>query len=191
GQALGGIINVITKSGSNAFHGSLYGYFAPARLAVDNKNLNNVLTATTVTYLRNSSTFDFGGDFGGPILRDKLFFYGGFNPVYNNNYEIADPQFGNFHLGYVNGSSKTLDYTGKINWNISSKHQLEGSVFGDPSTTPMTYNRGLNSNDDLRESKFDYGSRTWTGRYTGALTSTLILTANYSEYYNHFDETPK
>jgi Carboxypeptidase regulatory-like domain/TonB dependent receptor-like, beta-barrel/TonB-dependent Receptor Plug Domain len=190
GAALGGIINVITKSGSNNFHGSVYGYFAPTGLSVNNKDLNDVLT-NKLTYVQNQSTFDFGGDFGGYIIKDKLFFYGGFNPVFNNSYQEAAQGFGNYSLGLVNVSSKTLDYTGKINWNIGSKHQLEGSVFGDPSNTPMTYNRGLNSSDDLRESKFDYGSRTWTGRYTGAFTSSLVVTANYSEYFNHFTETPK
>ena len=144
-----------------------------------------------VTYLKNQSTFDFGADAGGYIKKDKLFFYGGFNPVFNNSYQQADPSFGNYSLGLVNVSSRTFDYTAKVNWNINSKNQLEGSVFGDPSSTPMTYNRGLNSNNDLRESKFSYGSRTWSGRYTGTLTNAFVLTANYSEYYNHFDETPK
>ena len=190
GQALGGIINVITKSGTNKFHGSFYGYFAPTALAADYKDLNPLVT-DKVTYVKNQSTFDFGGDIGGYLKKDKLFFYGGFNPVFNNSYQEADPAFGNYALGLVNVSSRTFDYTGKINWNITSKHQLEGSVFGDPSSTPMTYNRGLNSSNDLRESKFSFGSRTWTGRYTGTLTNSLILTANYSEYYNHFDETPK
>ncbi len=190
GQALGGIINVITKSGSNNFHGSVYAYLSPTWLSANNKDLNNVLTASQVTYNKNSSTYDFGGDFGGPILKNRLFFYGGFNPVFNNNYDIASPLYGNYSLGYLNVSSKTLDYTGKINWNIGSRHQLEGSVFGDPSTTPMTYNRGLNASNNLRESKFDYGSRTWTGRYTGALTPAIVVTANYSNYNNHFTETP-
>ena len=190
GQALGGIVNVITKSGGNAFHGSLYGYFAPTGLAVQNRNVDPLLVSK-IDYVQTQSTFDFGGDFGGHIIKDKLFFYGGFNPVFNNSYRRADPEFGNFSLGLVNVSSRTMDYTGKINWNISSKHQLEGSVFGDPSTTPTTYNRGLNSNDNLRTSALDFGSRTWTGRYTGTLTNSLILTANYSEYFNKFHETPQ
>lgn len=190
GQALGGIINVITKSGSNKFHGSLYGYFAPTALSANFKNANPLLVSK-LEYTKNVSTFDFGADAGGYLKKDKLFFYGGFNPVFNNAYHLADPEFANNALGLVNVSSRTFDYTAKINWNINSKNQLEGSVFGDPSSTPMTYNRGLNSGDNLRESKFSYGSRTWSGRYTGALTNALVLTANYSEYYNHFDETPK
>lgn len=190
GQALGGIINVITKSGTNAFHGSAYGYFAPTALAADYLNLNPQLQAKQ-TYTKTASTFDFGGDFGGYLIKDKLFFYGGINPVFNRSYQIADPEFANYALGLVNIPSQTLNYTGKIDWNISRKHQLEGSVFGDPSSTPTTYNRGLNASNDLRESKLEFGSRTWTGRYTGTLTNALVVTANYSEYNNHFQELPK
>jgi hypothetical protein len=190
GQALGGVVNVVTKSGSNSFHGSAYGYFGPTHLAVNNRNVNPSLVSK-ITYVQNQSTFDFGGDFGGYIIKDKLFFYGGINPVFDNSYQRADPSFGNFALGSVNVSANTVNYTGKINWNIGSKHQLEGSVFGDPSSTPTTFNRGLNSNDNLRESALSYGSRTWSGRYTGALTNSLVVMANYSEYYNHFNENPK
>jgi hypothetical protein len=190
GQALGGVVNVVTKSGTNTFHGSAYGYFGPTHLAVNNRNVNPSLVSK-ITYVQNQSTFDFGGDFGGYLIKDKLFFYGGINPVFDNSYQQADPSFGNSALGTVNVSANTVNYTGKLNWNIGSKHQLEGSVFGDPSTTPTTFNRGLNSNDNLRESALNYGSRTWSGRYTGALTNTLVVTANYSEYYNHFNETPK
>ena len=191
GQALGGVINAVTKSGSNSFHGSIYGYFAPTHLAVDNKNANPLLVSK-VTYIENQSAFDFGGDFGGHILKEKLFFYGGINPVFDNSYRSADSQFANSALGLVNVKTHTLDYTGKINWNISSKHQLEGSVFADPSTGPQGFQRttSLSSNNTLRESSLDFGSRTWTGRYTGTLTSSLVVTANYSEFFNHIDETP-
>ena len=191
GQALGGVINAVTKSGSNAFHGSVYGYFGPTHLSVDNPNVNPLLV-TKITYLENQSSYDFGGDFGGYIWKDKLFFYGGINPVFNNSYREADPKFANSALGLVNVKSNTLDYTGKINWNINSKHQLEGSVFGDPSHAPTGFQRttSLSSNNTLRESSLDYGSRTWTGRYTGSLSSSLVVTANYSEFFNHIDETP-
>src|SRR5205807_6727829 len=86
-----------------------------------------------------------------------------------------------------------LNYVGKLNYNLGSKHQLEGSVFGDPSNTPTNYTRGssLASSNNLRESGLDYGSRTWTGRYNGALTNTWVASVNYSNYFNKFTENPK
>ena len=195
GTALGGVINVVTKSGSNAYHGSIYGYFQPQQFEATRPNANPLLV-TKGTYLANVGNIDFGGDFGGYLKKDKIFFYGGFNPTYGTAYQRADPKFANFQLGVVGVRTTTLNYTGKINWNLSPKHSIEGTVFGDPATTPTTYNRGLNTVlagspvDNLTTSSLDYGSRTWSGRYTGALTSKWIVTAGYSDHYNKLSETP-
>ncbi len=67
GRSAGSAINVITKSGTNNFHGSAFEYFRTESLTAatsDGKPLNN--------FRRNQ----FGGSFGGPIKNDKLFFFG-------------------------------------------------------------------------------------------------------------------
>jgi hypothetical protein len=67
GRALGGVINAHLRSGTNRFHGSLFEYFR-----------NDALDATPpfspskLPYKFNQ----YGGSFGGPILKDKLFFFG-------------------------------------------------------------------------------------------------------------------
>ena len=71
GRASGGVVNVATKSGVNQFHGSAYDF-----------NRLSAYTANTVynaqsgiakgKYTRNQ----FGGTLGGPIVKDKLFFFG-------------------------------------------------------------------------------------------------------------------
>lgn len=67
-HGLGGIVvNAITKSGSNAYHGTLWEFMRNDKL--DAKSF----FATSKSKLRQNQ---FGGDFGGPILRNKLFFYG-------------------------------------------------------------------------------------------------------------------
>ena len=78
GQFMGGVISVITKSGTNAYHGDAFEFFR-----------NNDLNANE--WLRNFSQFssesanpqnlrwnDFGGTIGGPIKKNKLFFFGDF-----------------------------------------------------------------------------------------------------------------
>ena len=201
GQALGGVVNVLTKSGSNVFHGSFYSYFAPREFEATRPDVNRVVNNVT-TRIVAAGNYDFGGDFGGYIKKDKLFFYGGFNPQYGYSYRAAAATvpltgkptgFANASLGTISVETRTLNYVGKINWNISSRHQLEGSVFGDPSITPTNFTRvsSLSSSDNLRESGLDYGSRTWTGRYNGALTNTWVVSANFSNYFNSFTESPK
>ncbi len=201
GEALGGVVNVLTKSGSNAYHGDVFAYFGPQQFEATRTNANPLLVSK-FDYLEHQGSLDYGADGGGYFLKDKLFWYGGINPLYNHNYKRADPSFADSQLGAVDKEYRTLDYTAKIDYNLSSKHQFEGSVFGDPSNTPMTFNAAIpttplldangnkNPVDLSSESKLEYGTRTWTGRYNGTLTSRWLVTANYSNYHNTLTETP-
>lgn len=70
GRASGGIVNVSTRSGTNSFHGTLWEY---NRLSAytSNTETNDAQALPKGTYTRNQ----FGGAVGGPILKDKLFFF--------------------------------------------------------------------------------------------------------------------
>jgi outer membrane receptor protein involved in Fe transport len=71
GRSEGAAINVITKQGSNSYHGSLFGYFRDSALNTDEKDPNGDGTSTPV-HPDYSRQF-FGGSVGGPIKKDKLF----------------------------------------------------------------------------------------------------------------------
>jgi hypothetical protein len=192
GQALGGTVNLATKSGGNQYHGTLYAYFQPRQFEAARPDANR-LTVSQRTQIVNEGRYDFGGDAGGYLVRNKLFFYGGFNPQFLRSYRRAPAVFANSVLGEVPVKSRTLNYTGKLSWNWSPRHQFEASIFGDPSATPMGYTRvnALAADDDSLASKLDFGSRTWTGRYTGEWTPSWLFTANFSRYFSKFRETPK
>jgi hypothetical protein len=66
GRFPGGVVNVITRSGANQYHGVAYDYLRNTAL-----NSRNYFTAGTTPLVYNV----FGGAVGGPILRDKAFFY--------------------------------------------------------------------------------------------------------------------
>lgn len=77
GRSSGAQVSMVTKSGSNKFHGSLYEYHRPTFTVANdwfNKQaeLNQGLPNVPGKVLRNI----FGGTLGGPILKDKLFFFG-------------------------------------------------------------------------------------------------------------------
>ena len=79
GHSSGGQFNTTVKSGTNKFHGSAYEYFR-------NRNLNAVDQTWVQQGLTSNPRFDsnrFGGTIGGPIIKDKLFFFTNFerNPV--------------------------------------------------------------------------------------------------------------
>ena len=68
GRALGGIVNIVTKSGTNDWHGSGYEYFR--HQALDARSL--LQPAPQADTLHQSQ---FGGTLGGPIKKDKFFFF--------------------------------------------------------------------------------------------------------------------
>jgi hypothetical protein len=72
GFTVGTAINVITKSGTNEYHGSAYGYFHDEN--TDAANFFNSYSPTPNTKPFEQSAI-FGGTFGGPIKKDKLFFF--------------------------------------------------------------------------------------------------------------------
>ncbi|HEV2710662.1 MAG TPA: carboxypeptidase regulatory-like domain-containing protein [Edaphobacter sp.] len=69
GRALGGYINMVTKSGTNALHGSLYGYLRNQRLNANNALSQSKLPITQAQY---------GASLAGPILRNRTFYFANF-----------------------------------------------------------------------------------------------------------------
>jgi outer membrane receptor protein involved in Fe transport len=70
GHAGGAVINVVTKSGTNKFHGTGFEFYRDRSLNA-NDPINIILRRAKSPYHFNQ----FGGDIGGPILKDKLFFF--------------------------------------------------------------------------------------------------------------------
>ncbi|HXE89824.1 MAG TPA: TonB-dependent receptor [Terriglobales bacterium] len=81
GRTLGGIVNTVTKSGTNNFHGGIYEFFRNGAL-----NANNPLATSNVLRLNQ-----FGANLGGPIAKEKTFFFTGYegqrrgqSPIYSS-----------------------------------------------------------------------------------------------------------
>src|SRR5262249_13936918 len=121
GKSTGGIFNVITKSGGNEFHGDIFGYGTTKGLVREVKNF-----PFTGSAANGFSEADFGGDIGGPIVKDKLWFFGAFNPQRRTNHFLTQT----FHAPASN-KVKIPFYAGKITWALNSKNTLTGSTFGD------------------------------------------------------------
>jgi len=71
GRAGGAVINLITKSGTNAFHGGVYEYFRNDKL-----NANDFFANSSGIGRAEFRQNQFGGSLGGPIRRNKTFFFG-------------------------------------------------------------------------------------------------------------------
>src|SRR5882724_5560331 len=72
GRTAGGVINVITKSGTNQLHGTAFEYFRTEALTADTSDGKP---------LKDFRRNQFGGTLGGPIVKDKMFFFGAFEHI--------------------------------------------------------------------------------------------------------------
>jgi outer membrane receptor protein involved in Fe transport len=86
GRAQGGILNVVTESGSNEFHGSVFSYYTPGWGAGGTKKIS-VAGQTLQANQSLNYIGDVGFDLGGPIIKDKLWFYTGFD-VARTSYDV-------------------------------------------------------------------------------------------------------
>src|SRR5437867_1133017 len=121
GKSTSGIFNVITKSGGNEIHGDIFGYGTTKGLVRGVKNF-----PFTGASANGFSEIDAGGDIGGPIKKDKLWFFGAFNPQRRTNYYLTQT----FFQPAQNKVSIPF-YAGKITWALNNKNTLTGSTFGD------------------------------------------------------------
>jgi hypothetical protein len=107
GNHSGGVFNAVTKSGTNTFHGSAFEFLRNDNLDAsrweDNKN-----GKTKPEFKRNQ----FGGSLGGPIARDRTFFFGSFEGLRENIGEIATFNVPGAELR--RGDIQTLDANGNF-----------------------------------------------------------------------------
>ncbi|MFN8012213.1 MAG: TonB-dependent receptor [Holophagaceae bacterium] len=133
GKALGGIINVITKSGGNEFTGDAFLYFEGQFLKSGNRHVNDVNQRTKPLLLENK-TFELGFDVGGALVKDKLWFFVAYDRRSNkqqNQIRVDGPNF-----GQVADSDSTRDlFAAKLTWQIAEGHTLIAQVLGDPEKT--------------------------------------------------------
>ncbi len=202
GQATGGVVNVVTKSGSNEFNGAVFGYFRPGALEGEWDQLQTP-QGTVNTTERNE--YDFGVSLGGPIMKDKLFFFGTFNPQFNNRTFIAPEPSGGVvfpfrALGEVERKRRSISYAGKLTWQAASNHRFDLSMFGDPSKGDM----GLQRTTTLRRvaypgapgttaieggfSEIIYGGHSQTLRYDGIMSPNWLIEASVARSISKFEE---
>jgi outer membrane receptor protein involved in Fe transport len=132
GRSEGAAINMITKQGSNVYHGSVFGYFRDTNLNTDEKDPNGDGTSTKShpSYTRQQ----FGGSVGGPFVKDKLFGFFAIEREREHQEQAEDPvAFNELTLaknaGLAAQPSATISrpffetrYNGRVDWTINNKN---------------------------------------------------------------------
>ena len=179
GRAVGGIVNIVTKSGTNDLRGSVYEYFRNDAL-----DAKSILSQPGLTKLQQNQ---FGVSLGGPLVKDQVFFFGNYegqrrreSPFYNAALSA--------NIGAVNTAKTTLfglppeelnvtrtaytdNFLAKIDHSLSQSHLLTGRYFfndgrftnqsplNDGFDAPSTFRRGYVTVERRRIGTHTDGSR--------------------------------
>ncbi|MEG8053515.1 TonB-dependent receptor [Sphingomonas aerolata] len=189
GRATGGVVNATTKRGSNEFHGSVLFNWEP----------NDLASTAPNTYLADNdgdvnSRTETVFQLSGPIIKDRLFFYG--------LYQFRDVKTENGALGNVNPANNrsTLQrsnspfYGGKIDAIITDGHRLEGTYFNTTqitNTVTSVYDSSTNTRGAfVGGSRIRSGGANYVGRYTGTFAPWITLSAAYGVNKNRAGSLP-
>ena len=140
GRAAGAVINVVTKSGTNDFHGSLFEFYRDKSLNA-NTFFNNAANRPRPALHVNQ----FGGNIGGPIIKNKLFFFFDYDGQRRNDpVDVVllgtrvlptDPNFAAQQAALAEiapragGYPRTLNqnvYLAKVDWQLTNNNRLSG-----------------------------------------------------------------
>jgi hypothetical protein len=185
GRASGGIVNVTTKSGTNAFHGGVW-EFNRLSAYTSNTVLNAQQGLPKGIYTRNQ----FGFDVGGPIMKDKLFFFGSteWTRVRSNAVSIAaipTPQF--LALSAPNTQAFFSQYGGGKTFNFTKTYTAGAlGIAGVPANTPafgvVQYTAPTNAGGSLPQNTYNI-----VGRFDYNLSDRTQVFFRYANY-NEIDE---
>lgn len=200
GQSQGGIVNIVTQSGSNEYHGAIYGFASPKAFERNRKQPDDFPRRNPGGKILHQEAYDAGVDVSGyvPGARNNLFFFGSFNPTVRRDI-VRGSEANSLNpvdsgLRIIRGDefalrTRTYNYAAKAEWLINSNHQVTFSIFGDPSKTNLSSFRSLIIDNTTSDSVLDYGTRNIAIRYNGTWSPTLTFNASLGLGRTRFDET--
>ena len=195
GRATGAVVNVITKSGGNEFHGSVFYYW---------RNPSYSAKAPTPWYGSNylgTKEYDYGFSLGGYIIKDKLWFFLAYNPSVNEYYYKVNKDKDLNKDGdndivttvqRLRGESVVFDkmdrdyWALKLTWNINENHTVVASLFGDP----RDYYNKHTASPKSRDRVTSLGGTDWTVKYDGILSEDFVLSAQIGYHYQERKDRP-
>src|SRR5512133_2073880 len=171
GQSTGGIINAVTKSGSNTFQGSVFAFLDIDSLQAADRQVVRILGTEQPTWKSYDRT-ELGFTVSGPLIKDKLFYFIGYNPVRETQKRIApypsDPTATPYPRSgrTLENKTSTDSYYGKLQWMVTTDQILEFSAFGDPGKRdlgPQLF--GSFRGTEGKDTELKFGSQTMTLKY--------------------------
>lgn len=191
GRSLGGVINIVTKRGTNEWKSGASVYWSPASLRDDgkdvvNRNAEAFADGITKYVYRSDNEFDrlsYNVYGGGALIEDKLFFFGLLEGQDNSDDTYTHDD---------STSTHDTDPTGlvKLDWNITDNHLLEFTGIRNKTQTEYKFyqrpeSRYAQEHEDLVDTyELENGGNVYIGKYTGYLTDDFTLSAQVGRLEN-------
>jgi TonB dependent receptor/TonB-dependent Receptor Plug Domain len=174
GRSTGGVVNITTKSGTNEWEAGISSDWIPAQLRGKAKEIyfantggaSNAATDNTIRFVQSRdqvSSLRYNAYVGGPIIKDKLFFYVNaettrqYNELVNTASNAGSP-VGVTANAFQVITTNTPRYLAKLDWNITDNHHLEYTQIRDQ------------VNQDRKFYGFDYRTQTQTPVQAGGIS---------------------
>ena len=202
GGALGGVISAVTKSGGNTFRGEGHYYYLGSKLASGpvQRLVLSPVDDVTVRYIQDDEQTDnrheIGGSVGGPIVRDRLFFYGSYSPrfvrrsseyAFSNGTETGAPveqkQTITQAYGKVSYASRRFNaYFGSLFTPTTS----EGTLLAYTGLGPQFTSTSLAAYEPNRTRGFEATQRNFTGNADINLSNSTFLSVKAGHFYDNY-----
>jgi Carboxypeptidase regulatory-like domain len=163
--APGLLSSVVTKAGSNEFSGSVNYYTQNDSLVADNEHLPNA----------SFSTYDTAATLGGPIVRDKAWFFGSYRIINREDDVVAVG--GSTVLRTV--SNEARQAFGKLSWQITSKDRISGTYTDDPTEISGQKNNALFNSRDFAQ---ELGGSRYVVDYNRVFNANFLLDASIGKH---------
>jgi outer membrane receptor for ferrienterochelin and colicin len=169
----GGVVNAITKSGGNDYHGSFRTDFTNDRW-VKNTPIEDAQGVSKPYKLNETYT----GTLGGKFITDRLWFFGS-GRYFKTDNQVTLPQT----LETFQSPNKDERWEGKLTLNINDSHTLQGTYTQDNNTTTRVAFSGasLQTVETSAIENPSFPTKLYVGNYHGVLTSNLFASLQYSE----------
>lgn len=203
GKGDGGVIQIVTKSGGNTYHGALAAFFAPDAMSAGQRYADDYFDRVNVHgHIASEPQFDASAEIGGYVpglhLKDRLFFFGAYNPALNRVYWLAPSVAGIYGHGPYTNNTTINSWAAKLTFKINDATSIDASAFADPSRTNAGYGvanedtfpffPNLNLANETGFSRWTYGTRSETLHLTSSLSPTWQLNIAASAKRSDFNE---
>ena len=203
GGALGGVVSAVTKSGGNTFRGEGHYYFDGSALSAGpvKRLVLDPTTEATAFYVQDkespSRNNEFGGSIGGPIVRDRLFFYGSYSPKnfnITNTYHYADNVTGDVERNRWNQQAfGKISYSSR-RWNASwstlwTPTKVDGTLSAFNGTTPNSFTSTSTGNAPNITRGWEQNQVNTSGTLDMNLSNSSFLSARGGIFHDRFSDT--